>query len=171
MYAFHTMKSSREMTSNTDTFLLAKNVSPARGHEQESKFNKNLSCPLCRHSPLRINPNQAARSRLPKSRLESRMEEEKQARARVSDRRIPVVSRPTNARTNHMAEVARARSMTGGSVAECGRMLPPHYPTSTLNPPVPRALEEAFEATSRRDSSFKALRLAFDDSLRAGHTG
>eukprot|EP00752_Nemacystus_decipiens_P004480 g4092.t1 len=85
----------------------------------------------------------ATRSRKPKSRLESRMEEERQARARAPEPRVPVVSRPTAARTQHMAEIAKTLSTRHSCSDDHGRILCPTYPVSTVNAPVPSVLAEA----------------------------
>lgn len=99
---------------------------------------------------------QATRSRKPKSRLESRMEEERQARARAPEPRVPVVSRPTAARTQHMAEIAKTLSTRHSCSDDHGRVLCPTYPVSTVNAPVPSVLAEALlqgaGATSRGGS-------------------
>lgn len=87
---------------------------------------------------------QACRSRKPKSRLESRLEEERESRARTPEPRIPIVSRPTAARTQHMAELAKTLS-TRNSYDENIRLLVPHYPVSTRNLPVPRVLAEVID--------------------------
>lgn len=86
---------------------------------------------------------QATRSRKPKSRLESRMEEERQARARAPEPRVPVVSRPTAARTQHMAEIAKTLSTRHSCSDDHGRVLCPTYPVSTVNAPVPSVLAQA----------------------------
>lgn len=53
------------------------------------------------------------------------MEEERQARARIPEPRVPVVSRPTAARTNYMAEMVRVLSTSsvaaGASLENAGR--------------------------------------------------
>lgn len=95
---------------------------------------------------------QARRSRKPKSRLENRMEEERQARARPPDPRVPIVSRPTAARTQHMAETAKTIS-TRNSSGNSGRILSPHYPTSTLSAPIPRVLAEALALGTRESNT------------------
>ena len=87
--------------------------------------------------------SKATRSRRPKSRLERNMEEERQARARAPEPRVPVVSRPTAARTQHMAEIAKTLSSRHSCTDDHGRVLCPAYPVSTVNAPVPRALAEA----------------------------
>lgn len=80
------------------------------------------------------------------------MEEARQARAKTPEPRVPVVSRPTAARTQHMAEIARALSTRQSSTSDDrGRVLCPAYPASTLNAPVPRVLAEAHEEGTRRD--------------------
>lgn len=87
------------------------------------------------------------------------MEEERQAREKLPDPRVPVVSRPTAARTHHMA--ARARSIVAdrsGIAAEGGRLLVPHYPTSTLVSPVPHVLAEALAARTRTEVLLEGLR-------------
>lgn len=43
------------------------------------------------------------------------MEEERQARARTPQPRVPVVSRPTAARTNYMVEMVRVLSTSSGA--------------------------------------------------------
>ena len=95
---------------------------------------------------------QAARSRKPKSRLEVRMEEERQARARQAEPRVPLVSRPTAARTQHMADLATELSSRSNS-GENLRALCPRYPGSTVNPPIPRALANALEMGIRDDET------------------
>lgn len=80
------------------------------------------------------------------------MEEARQARAKTPEPRVPVVSRPTAARTQHMAEIAKALSTRHSCVSDDrGRVLCPAYPVSTLNAPVPRVLKEALEAGATRD--------------------
>lgn len=71
------------------------------------------------------------------------MEEERQARAKVPEPRVPVVSRPTAARTQHMAEIARTLSTRQSCSDDHGRVLCPAYPVSTVNAPVPSVLAEA----------------------------
>lgn len=71
------------------------------------------------------------------------MEEERQARARVPEPRVPVVSRPTAARTQHMAEIAKTLSIRQSCSDDHGRVLCPSYPVSTVNAPVPSVLAEA----------------------------
>lgn len=72
------------------------------------------------------------------------MEEERQARGKLPGPRVPVVSRPTAARTNHMTERARVIAAgDSGIAAEGGHLLVPHYPTSTIASPVPYVLAEA----------------------------
>ncbi len=71
------------------------------------------------------------------------MEEERRARARVPEPRVPVVSRPTAARTQHMIEIAKTLSSRHSCTDDHGRGLCPAYPLSTVNAPVPRALAEA----------------------------
>lgn len=73
------------------------------------------------------------------------MEEERQARARAPEPRVPVVSRPTAARSQHMAEIAKTLSTRQSCSDDHGRVLCPAYPTSTVNSPVPRVLAEALE--------------------------
>lgn len=92
---------------------------------------------------------QATRSRRPKSRLERSREEEKIARAKPPEPRIPVVSRPTAARSSHMVEVAHLLS-SRAIKDDTGRLMTPHYPVSTHNPLVPRVLAEALEVVSER---------------------
>ncbi|CAN0346344.1 unnamed protein product [Ectocarpus sp. 6 AP-2014] len=96
-----------------------------------------VACVVCQEPPTT-----AIRSRRPKSRLESRMEEERQARARAPEPRVPVVSRPTAARSQHMAEIAKTLSTRHSCSDDHGRVLCPAYPTSTVNAPVPRVLTE-----------------------------
>lgn len=95
---------------------------------------------------------QATRSRKPKSRLETRMEEERQARARAPEPRVPVVSRPTAARTQHMAEIAKTLSTRRSCSDDHGRVLCPTYPMSTVNAPVPSLLAEALLQGTRAAS-------------------
>lgn len=71
------------------------------------------------------------------------MEEERQARARVPEPRVPVVSRPTAARTQHMAEIAKTLSTRHSRSDDHGRVLLPTYPVSTVNAPMPSVLAEA----------------------------
>ena len=71
------------------------------------------------------------------------MEEERQARARAPEPRVPVVSRPTAARTQHMAEIAKTLSTRHSTSDDHGRVLCPTYPVSTVNAPVPSVLAEA----------------------------
>lgn len=71
------------------------------------------------------------------------MEEERLARARAPEPRIPVVSRPTAARTQHMAEIAKTLSIRHSCSDDHGRVLCPAYPVSTVNAPVPSVLAEA----------------------------
>lgn len=88
------------------------------------------------------------------------MEEERQARARTPEPRVPVVSRPTAARTQHMADIAKALPTRHNQSDDHGRVLCPTYPASTVNAPVPRVLAEALEVGTstlggggRRDDS------------------
>ncbi|CAB1120454.1 unnamed protein product [Ectocarpus sp. CCAP 1310/34] len=99
-----------------------------------------VACVVCQEPPTK-----AVRSRRPKSRLESRMDEERQARARAPEPRVPVVSRPTAARSQHVAEIAKTLSTRHSCSDDHGRVLCPAYPTSTVNAPVPRVLAEALE--------------------------
>lgn len=78
------------------------------------------------------------------------MEEERQARNRLAEPRVPLVSRPTAARTQHMADLATALSSRSNS-GDNLRALCPRYPVSTINPPIPRVLANALEAGIRED--------------------
>lgn len=81
------------------------------------------------------------------------MEEERQARARAPEPRVPVVSRPTAARTQHMADIAKELPTWHSQSDDHGRVLRPTYPMSTVNAPVPRVLAEALEEGTTGDSN------------------
>lgn len=90
---------------------------------------------------------QAPRSRQRRSWIQSRVQEEKIARGKALDSRVPVVSRPTAARTHHMAETVRDR--VACSSTQSVRELVPRYPVSTRDPPVPHVLACALEGVPR----------------------
>lgn len=65
----------------------------------------------------------------------------------------------TPRRGTNLGFSSSSTTAAGGEQGEGGRVLVPHYPTSTVVPPVPQALAEAMAEKTRREDLTSGLRL------------